>query len=89
VVVPCEGGEIFQHVKQTLLNSLKTRVIEADNASSCAYDLGLWQVRKLKSFDETYEEIYTDFYAKMHVKRLELIRKLDFEGLHSLDELED
>lgn len=80
---------LFQHVKQTLLNSLKTRVIEEDNASSCAYDLGLWQVRKLKSFDETYEEIYTDLYAKMHVKRLELIRKLDFEGLHSLDELED
>ena len=80
-----EVVELFHHVKKTLLNSLKTRVHEDDNPSSCAYDLGLWQVRKLKSFDESYEVVYTDLYAKMHVARLELIRKLDFGYLHSMD----
>lgn len=78
--------ELFQHVKKTLLNNLKTRVIEVNNPSSASYDLGLWQVRKLKSFDESYEEVYTELYAKMHVKRLELIRCLDFPSKHSLED---
>lgn len=78
--------ELFQHVKETLKNNLKTRVNEVGNASCVAYDLGLWQVRKLLKFDEIYEEKYTELYAKMHVKRLELIRKLDFDSMHPMED---
>lgn len=81
-----EVVELFQHVKETLLNNLKTRVYEVGNTSCVAYDLGLWQVRKLQRFDESYEDKYTELYAKMHVKRLELIRKLDFDSKHPMED---
>ena len=81
-----EVVELFQHVKETLLNNLKTRVYEVGNASCVAYDLGLWQVRKLQRFDESYEDKYTELYAKMHIKRLELIRKLDFDSKHPMED---